>query len=1029
MEKSLLKTIEIASNKFDITSLLGREGLTINENKGNIYESPTPEELEGKIFELQGSYIGFNKSDGTMALNSEGKKLHIMPIDETVYSNSIIGSDSVRPIARNDDLYIIAVKEENCSIYVAVTIMRLEEKSKFDQIKSLYGRANAIKKIYTRYKDETGKMEYIFDQADNPRYDRYEASTDHIFDTKQDQMLKYALTKETYTPETQRTYEMLFQSSPGGKGRSERKLQYLSRISPCYKDRTSVDGNKLWNLLNEKFYKLDKVKQQIVDVLVSNERAGKRGFNMLLVGGPGVGKTSIMGVIAEAVNIPSEIIPLNGLSCPLELEGLDSGYDNSDAGRLIRVFSAHGTSEMVIGFDEIDKMSRDSKEGDPMNVLYRMLTGEHEDKFLGCSVSTENTIFIATANSVRNIPEPIMNRFNSVIYIDDYSVEDKMKIAMDHIIPKILRKFDIEKEKIKFNKDAIRLIISEYCEDGGARDLEHNIDMIVRRMISIGMIDSAAIISSEIVRNVLDDMVPETQGILFNKHREEYPEKVAAEIKRCLEGTKVSVKSSDDRFAVDKMHQKLDYLLACKSESGEFSDDFDPVRFSDRLHENLFGMEDVIKEATVFYHTLSLQGQIMNSNLALCGGYGIGKSEIVKNIASAINYNFVKISLNGIDDARELRGFSSTYVGSEPGRIIKGVKEAGSLKTVFQLDELDKLKPELSVVLLDLLDRSFTDNFLDVPVDFSDSIFIATANDWGNVPAVLRDRFIVVDVDGYTRNEKAQIVSDYVIPKLERSYAASGVSISIEPDAETYLLETYCPSFGVRDAEKAVQRIVGGKLVAQAGKEDAMTIIINRQDVREYMGVEPIPRGNFPTEAIPGVAKALAVSNGNTGTTFAIETVLIDGDESLEITGLPKESATDSVKIAVANIKRMYPDKLKGKQIHVHFGEGSVPKDGPSAGVAIFISILSAVLNKPIMDKKPYDIAFTGELSLTGGVFAVGGVMEKIQAACDSGCTKVFIPKQNYDKLNKDIIGQFGCDVKPINSVNGGIVCVIKPEI
>ena len=257
-----------------------------------------------------------------------------------------------------------------------------------------------------------------------------------------------------------------------------------------------------------------------------------------------------------------------------------------------------------------------------------------------------------------------------------------------------------------------------------------------------------------------------------------------------------------------------------------------------------------------------------------------------------------------------------------------------------------------------------------------------------------------------------------MIPKLERNYAASGVTISIEADAESYLLETYCSSFGVRDAEKAVQRIVGGKLVAQSGEEDALTININREDVREYMGTEPIPRGNFLTEALPGVAKALAVSNGNTGKTFAIETVLIDGDESLEITGLPKESATDSVKIAVACIKRMYPDKLKGKQIHVHFGEGSVPKDGPSAGVAIFMSILSAALNKPIMDKKPYDIAFTGELSLTGGVFAVGGMMEKIQAACDSGCTKVFIPEQNYDKLDEEKLRSFDCDIIPIERVS-----------
>ena len=256
---------------------------------------------------------------------------------------------------------------------------------------------------------------------------------------------------------------------------------------------------------------------------------------------------------------------------------------------------------------------------------------------------------------------------------------------------------------------------------------------------------------------------------------------------------------------------------------------------------------------------------------------------------------------------RELRGFSSPYVGSEPGRIVKGGKKAGSLKTVFQLDELDKIKSEVATELLDLLDREFTDSFLDVPVDFSKSIFIATANEWGNVPAVIRDRFIVANVDGYSREEKAEIVSDYIIPKIENGYAASSVSVSIEDSARTYLLEAYCTSFGVRDAEKAMQRIVSSKLLEQVGKENSTIVNINKDDVRRCLGEEPIPRGNFPEDGNqPGISKALAVSNGNMGSTFAIETVLVGGDETLEMTGLPKESATDSVKIAVTCIKKMF---------------------------------------------------------------------------------------------------------------------------
>ena len=207
-----------------------------------------------------------------------------------------------------------------------------------------------------------------------------------------------------------------------------------------------------------------------------------------------------------------------------------------------------------------------------------------------------------------------------------------------------------------------------------------------------------------------------------------------------------------------------------------------------------------------------------------------------------------------------------------------------------------------------------------------------------------------------------------------------------------------------------------------------MQVLISRADVSKYLGAEPIPRGNFPeNQSLPGVSKALAVNNGNTGSAFAIETVLLDGAEMLEVTGLPRESAADSVKIAVTCVKKMYPALLNDKQIHVHFGEGSVPKDGPSAGIALFMSLFSAAVDKPLMDKKPYDIAYTGELSLTGGVFAVGGIFEKIQAACDSGCCKVFIPMQNYERLDKEKLKEFACEVIPVSHISQ-VVKRIYPE-
>lgn len=638
MDKSILKSVEHVRNDFNQNGGFIISGASVVENKGNIYETPIPEELEGKLCELEGSYNGYNHETKTISIINQGHKYTILTINETIYSNTIIESkDKMIPITITDKIYVIAISSKVSDIYVAITIIRQNEKEMFDQIKSLYGRVLAIKKLYIKYRGLPDKLKYIYDRIDSPRYERYESTNDFISDSKDEQMLIYALTKETYRPEAQRAIEMYFRDPAALKNKSKHKLDLITCISPQYATRKPVDRNRLRKMLDDRFYKLEKVKQQIIDVLVSNEYAGKRGFNMLLVGSPGVGKTSIMETIAESVNLPCEIIPLNGLSCPLELEGTDSSYEGSDAGRLIHAFAAYGTSEMLIGFDEIDKMCRNSKEGDPMNVLYRMLAGFHEDKFLDCPVSTENTIFIATANSVRNIPYPIMNRFNSVIYIEDYTTDDKMRIAIDYIIPLIIKKYNLTKEKIRFTDSAVKLIITDYCEDGGARDLEHNIDMIIRRIISIGKANEHVTIKHADVKRILDDLVPETSGIIFNKHRDEYSKDVALEIRKCIDETKVSANSIDDQFAIDKMHQKLDYLLACKSKSDKFSDDFDPVKFSDKLHENLFGMDDVIKEATVFYHTLCLQGQIMNSNLALCGGYGIGKSEIVKNIASAIN--------------------------------------------------------------------------------------------------------------------------------------------------------------------------------------------------------------------------------------------------------------------------------------------------------------------------------------------------------------------------------------------------------
>lgn len=1017
-ENSIEAAKNLVSTQFN--SVNASYGMLKGDN-GYAYETKAPNDVAKQLVELQGTYVGAGKEPGTILLENNSTRYMLMMVKDTTYSKYVAEKKS---IALGEKLYTIAVKVEDYPLYIPVVVLRKAEKEPFLMVKSLYGRANAIKDFY---KLGEGKQAIIRKQLNGEHYKRFASENDMRF-TKQELKLKYALTKETYPLDTQRVIEALFKDPNPSKSKADQRLNYILRISTAPESTIPVTPKAFAQTLDKQFYKMNRPKQLLKDIFSAKERAVKKGCKVLLVGPPGVGKTSLMKAVADALHRPFEYISLNCLSNPLELEGLDPAYDSADAGAFVRAYAAHGTTNIVIGLDEFDKINRYSKEGDSMNVFLRSFLGEHYDKFLQCTIKTADTVFIATANSLENIPETVKNRFDAIISLDEYTCEDKVKIAKQFIISEVLKNYNISLSNIRFASSALEHIIKNYCEDDGARDLKHNIEKIVCRIVGMGKANSRSVVSVEFAEEVLHELVDETPGLYFCRNRAAYTEPVAREIRKCLEACKKTVYEDSDQFNTGKKREKLEYLLTCKKENSTFKEEFHPKMISETLHRNLFGMDKVIREVTNFYYTEYIQGSRLNGNLALCGGFGIGKTAIAKGIAEAMGYKYVKISLNGVDDMKVLRGFPGTYIGSEPGRIMKGIKVAGTTRVILQLDELDKLKAEYAAAIIDLLDHEFTDNFLDAPVDFSQTIFIATANDWGNVPAVLRDRFIVIKVDGYTHGEKSQILSDYIIPKIEKGYAASGVTISMDADAREYLLKTYANSFGVRDVEKAMQRICAGKLVDQAGVGNSMQVLISRADVSKYLGAEPIPRGNFPeNQSLPGVSKALAVNNGNTGSAFAIETVLLDGAEMLEVTGLPRESAADSVKIAVTCVKKMYPALLNDKQIHVHFGEGSVPKDGPSAGIALFMSLFSAAVDKPLMDKKPYDIAYTGELSLTGGVFAVGGIFEKIQATCDSGCCKVFIPMQNYERLDKEKLKEFACEVIPVSHISQ-VVKRIYPE-
>lgn len=986
---------------------------------GNEYEVPCPVELVDKLVEVEGTVCGRDFSKNIIVVQDKTGKLVNVVLCENTNSN-------IKTFKMNQPVYVIAVVEDGC--YIAATIMPLHMKVHFESVQKLFGRVKAIRKYYGL--SEANK-EAIKAYHTGEKYERYNPTDDINFNTVEDRMLLYALNKDRYMPETQATIEQLTIKPENGREKTEERLNYMIKINSVNAKRVPIDWKLFDETLDAEIYGMENVKAMLKDVLKSNEQAGKRGCNILLEGPAGVGKTSIARLLSKVTNLPMELVPFNGMSSVVDLEGDNAAYNDAGPGYFIRIADKHKTTELIIVCDELDKMNASMKEGDPMNVMYQILQGFFVDKFVGAPISFQNTIFIATCNNSENIPEAILNRFDVRIKLEGYDTKTKVQIAKKHLLRRICENFHLGENQITFPDEVLEKICKEYCSDEGVRDLEHNLTHIVRHMIRTGKYKVSDTVSPQDVEAVLDPIVDVTQpGIVLNRNREFYETKVIKEIQKCIYKTNgMQDFKNTDQHAVENAKQKLDYLLACKSNGVSAQEAFDLEAFKNLFHEKLFGMDTVIDEIATYYYSKVMEADMQNANLALVGGMGIGKTTITELIAESLHYGYALISLNGITKPEQIRGFLSTYAGSEPGCIMKAIKQTDTIRTVFLLDELDKANEDVQNSLVDLLDRHFTDAFMEFPINLSDAIFVATANDWNKVLPILRNRFQKIEVKGYTREEKKKIMSGYIIPKLEKKYAASKVSIDMDEQTQCYLLENYCYSFGVRDAEKAMQQIVAKKLVEVHGSEQSNFLSITKDDVKKIMGPEPIPGGNFlEGDAIPGVSKALAVNGANVGSSFAIETVLIPGREGLESTGLLKETTIESVKIAVAYIKKHYPQLLKNQEVHLHFGEGAIPKDGPSAGLAIVLSILSAALNKPITNKKGYDISCTGEISLTGGVFAVGGVDEKVQAAALSGCSTVFVPKQNYERLDLEKLAQYQIDIVPVSHIKDAVERVF-PEL
>jgi len=437
-------------------------------------------------------------------------------------------------------------------------------------------------------------------------------------------------------------------------------------------------------------------------------------------------------------------------------------------------------------------------------------------------------------------------------------------------------------------------------------------------------------------------------------------------------------------------------------------DRLDIGKAKDVLEEDHYDLKDVKERILEFLAVRKLNPNGKAPILCFVGPPGVGKTSMGKSIARAIGRKFVRLSLGGVHDEAEIRGHRRTYIGAMPGKIIQGLKEAGSNNPVFMLDEIDKIGSDFrgdpTSALLEVLDPeqnfSFRDNYMNVPFDLSGVQFITTANRLDTIPSPLRDRMEIIRIPGYISAEKLEIARRYLVRRQMDNAGLTGKVLRFRKKGLSRIITDYTREAGVRELERTIGKICR-KVAMKVAEGNDDLVIVSPSRLPEFLGPRKFSSERISDKPRVGVSTALAWTPSG-GEILLIETTIMNGKGDLILTGQLGQVMQESVKAALSWIRAHVDDyglktNFKEVDIHLHVPAGATPKDGPSAGVAILVSILSALTRKPVVP----DIAVTGEISLQGRVMPVGGIKEKTLGALAAGITKVFLPFENSRNIEE----------------------------
>ncbi len=510
------------------------------------------------------------------------------------------------------------------------------------------------------------------------------------------------------------------------------------------------------------------------------------------------------------------------------------------------------------------------------------------------------------------------------------------------------------------------------------------------------------------IRHELGDEAsnPDIASIKKRMEGKKLPEQVIKVIAKEVERLEVMPQAASEYHVA---FNYVDWLLSVPW--NEFSDDRNDIKRAKRiLDTDHYGLEDVKDRILEFLAVLQMKEDKKSPIVCFVGPPGVGKTSLGHSIAKAMGRNFVRMSLGGVRDEAEIRGHRRTYVGALPGRIIQGLKKAGTINPVFMLDEIDKLgndfRGDPASALLEVLDpqqnNSFNDHFLELDVDLSSVMFIATANILDTIPSALLDRMEIVRLPGYTPMEKKQIARRYLFPRQLKENGLKKEQLSITLNAIDELITYYTVEAGVRTLERTIGtlcRKVTKKIVEGTIDKDVKTVI-DVKDVKTYLGKRKYILDEAERKPEVGLATGMAWTSVG-GTILPVECTSMQGKGRLQLTGSLGDVMKESAQTAFSYIKskctkyNIDPEIFEKTDFHVHVPDGATPKDGPSAGITITVALISLMTNKKVKVKT----SMTGEITLRGKVTAIGGVKEKVIAALRAGITTIIMPKQNEKDL------------------------------